>query len=107
MLQNYFLSSKIFQVPDAEPEIPEGQPKITARVMLLSSVKPEEPEDEKKKTPVPHLSKRIKFLVAKKANGVELSVKCHLLSNSQEGLCPLVAPGMQRRMVLIPKKIKL
>eukprot|EP00667_Euglena_gracilis_P004956 EG_transcript_4987 len=61
-------------VPDAEPEIPEGQPKITARVMLLSSVKPEEPEDEKKKTPVPHLSKRIKFLVAKKANGGLMSI---------------------------------
>ena len=42
---------------------------MTARVMLLSTMKQEEPEDEKKKVAQPHLSKRIKFLVAKKANG--------------------------------------
>ena len=58
------------QAPEAEPETPENEPKITARVMLLSTVKPEEPEDDKKKAPPPHLTKRIKFLVAKKANGV-------------------------------------
>lgn len=61
-------------VPEAEPEAPETEPKITARVMLLSSVKPEEPEDDKKKPIVPHLSKRIKFLVAKKANGGLMSI---------------------------------
>eukprot|EP00669_Euglena_mutabilis_P014716 TRINITY_DN98_c0_g1_i5.p1 TRINITY_DN98_c0_g1~~TRINITY_DN98_c0_g1_i5.p1 ORF type:complete len:558 (-),score=194.13 TRINITY_DN98_c0_g1_i5:421-2094(-) len=60
--------------PDPEPETPESEPKIIARVMLLSTVKPEEPEDDKKKTPPPHLSKRIKFLVAKKANGGLMSI---------------------------------
>lgn len=61
-------------VPDAEPEIPEGVGKVTARVMLLSAIKPEEPEDDKKKVVLPHLSKRLKFLVAKKANGGLMSI---------------------------------
>lgn len=61
-------------VPEAEPEAPETEPKINARVMLLSVVKPEEPEDDKKKVVQPHLSKRIKFLVAKKANGGLMSI---------------------------------
>lgn len=61
-------------VPEAEAETPDTVPKITARVMLLSTVKPEEPEDDKKKAAQPHLSKRIKFLVAKKANGGLMSI---------------------------------
>jgi len=61
-------------VPEAEPEAPETESKVTARVMLLSTVKPEEPEDEKKKTLQPHLSKRIKFLVAKRASGGLMSI---------------------------------
>lgn len=61
-------------VPEADPEPAEGEPKVVARVMLLSTVKPEEPEDDKKKAPQPHLSKRIKFLVAKKANGGLMSI---------------------------------
>lgn len=61
-------------VPEAEPEAPETEAKVTARVMLLSTMKQEEPEDEKKKVAQPHLSKRIKFLVAKKANGGLMSI---------------------------------
>ena len=41
-------------------------------------VKEEEPADDKKKAPKPHLSKRIKFLVAKKANGTYLFVKLQI-----------------------------
>lgn len=61
-------------VPEADPETPETESKVIARVMLLSTMKPEEPEDDKKKAVQPHLSKRIKFLVAKKANGGLMSI---------------------------------
>eukprot|EP00995_Heteronema_vittatum_P010524 NODE_59_length_2184_cov_411.386417_g48_i0.p2 GENE.NODE_59_length_2184_cov_411.386417_g48_i0~~NODE_59_length_2184_cov_411.386417_g48_i0.p2 ORF type:complete len:649 (-),score=351.95 NODE_59_length_2184_cov_411.386417_g48_i0:163-2109(-) len=52
----------------APEETPEGEGKTVARVMLLSMAKPE-PEVEGKKTPKPHLTKQVKFLVAKKASG--------------------------------------
>jgi len=61
-------------VPEAEPEAADTEPKYIARVMLLSMVKEEEPADDKKKAPKPHMSKRIKFLVAKKANGGLMSI---------------------------------
>ena len=61
----------ISQVPEPEPERPETENKHFARVMLLSMAKQEEPEqtDDKKPTPKAHLTKRVKFLVAKKASG--------------------------------------
>lgn len=61
-------------VPAAEPEPKANEPKIIARVMLLSVAKPEEPEDEKKKLSPSHISKQIKFLVAKKATGGLMSI---------------------------------
>eukprot|EP00992_Anisonema_acinus_P002300 TRINITY_DN10612_c0_g1_i1.p1 TRINITY_DN10612_c0_g1~~TRINITY_DN10612_c0_g1_i1.p1 ORF type:complete len:633 (-),score=192.44 TRINITY_DN10612_c0_g1_i1:23-1921(-) len=63
--------------PDLTLPVPEGTdvvgPKTVARVMLLSIAKQEEPEADKPK-PKPHLSKNIKFLVAKKANGGLMSI---------------------------------
>lgn len=60
-------------VPEAEPERPETEDRHFARVMLISSAKPEpKPEasaDEKKEPVRTHLSKTIKFLVAKRASG--------------------------------------
>eukprot|EP00906_Rhabdomonas_costata_P029389 RCo041483 len=59
-------------VPEPEPERPETEGRHFARVMLISSAKPEpKVEGNDKKEPVrTHLAKNVKFLVGKKTSGL-------------------------------------